>query len=205
MATKKAPAEIGKDGLAIRAFATRAAWLAWLGKTHATCPGLWLKLGKKSCPEPCIDYATALDGALIWGWIDSQKAAYDEHHFLQRFTPRTAKSPWSQVNVAKIAALLEAGVMQPPGLREVERAKADGRWDQAYAGARTSTVPDDLTAALAQNPKARKFFETIDRTNRYAILYRVQSAKKPETRARRIAQFVTMLENGERIHAPTTK
>ena len=152
-----------------------------------------------------LTYASALDVALAWGWIDSQKQALDDTAWLQRFTPRTARSPWSKINRAKAEALIANGRMEAPGLAEVARAKSDGRWDRAYDGARTSTIPSDLAEAFARNPRARAFFETLDAANRYAILYRVTTAKRPETRAQRIATFVAMCAAHETIHPPRAK
>jgi uncharacterized protein YdeI (YjbR/CyaY-like superfamily) len=147
-----------------------------------------------------LTYASALEVALSWGWIDSQKRALDEHAWLQRFGPRTANSPWSKINRAKADALLRAGRLHPPGLAAVEAAKADGRWQRAYASARTAEVPPDLASALDANPRARAFFEALDRANRYAILYRVTTAKLPATRAARIEKFVAMCAAGQKIH-----
>ena len=147
-----------------------------------------------------LSYAEALDVALAWGWIDSQKRKLDDSAWLQRFTPRRTKSPWSKINRTKAEALIAAGTMQPAGLAEVERAKADGRWAAAYDSSRTSTVPDDLAAALSGNARAAAFFATLDAANRYAVLYRVQTAAKEETRARRIATFVEMLAKHETVH-----
>ena len=147
-----------------------------------------------------MTYAEALDVALAWGWIDSQKLPLDDNAWIQRFTPRTKQSPWSKINRAKAEALIAAGTMEPPGLAEVERAKRDGRWQRAYDGSRSSEVPADLAAALARNGRARVFFETLDRANRYAILYRVQTARKPGTRAERIARFVAMCARHETLH-----
>ncbi|MFJ3662636.1 YdeI family protein [Streptomyces sp. NPDC090119] len=186
--------------LEIVAFESAEAFEAWLGANHAASPGLWLKLRKKGAGIVALDYAQALDVALCHGWIDGQKAKFDDEWWLQRFTPRTSRSRWSKVNRDKVAALTEQGRMRPPGQAEVDRAKADGRWEAAYDGAKTATVPDDLAAALAADPAAAEFFGTLDRQNRYAILYRVQDAKKPETRARRIEKFVAMLAKGEKPH-----
>jgi len=183
-----------------RLFKSAKAFEAWLKKQHATCDGLWLQIARKGADEPSVTYAEAIEIALCWGWIDGQKKALDDQHFLQRFTPRRARSVWSKVNVGKVAALIESGRMQPPGQAQVDAAKADGRWDKAYDGARTSTVPDDLRAALDANPAAKAFFATINASNRYAVLWRVQTAVKPETRARRIAQLVDMLGRGETVH-----
>lgn len=155
--------------------------------------------------KPALSYAEALDIALAWGWIDGQKRAHDERAWLQRFTPRRPRSTWSKINRDKAEALIRAGKMQPPGLREVERARQDGRWAAAYDSARTSQVPDDLARALAGNKAAVAFFEMLDGANRYAILYRVQTAKKPETRAARIARFLAMLASHETLHPPRRK
>jgi uncharacterized protein YdeI (YjbR/CyaY-like superfamily) len=161
---------------------------------------LWLKIAKKGAGSASVTYSEALDGALAWGWIDGQKRTFNDVWWLQRFTPRMTKSPWSKINRAKAETLIAAGTMAAPGLAEVARAKRDGRWDRAYDGARSSSVPADLVAAFARNARARAFFETLDAANRYAILYRVQTAKKPETRAERITQFVALCERHETIH-----
>lgn len=187
--------------LEIVAFASAEAFEAWLGENHAVSPGIWLKLRKKGPGTVvALDYAQALDVALCYGWIDGQKAKVDDQWWAQRFTPRTPRSKWSKINRDKVAALIEQGRMRPPGQAEIDRAKADGRWEAAYDGARTATVPDDLAAALTATPGAAAFFETLDRQNRYAILYRIQDAKKAETRARRIEKFVAMLAKGEKPH-----
>ncbi|MGX1491308.1 uncharacterized protein YdeI (YjbR/CyaY-like superfamily) [Streptomyces tendae] len=182
------------------AFESAEAFQAWLGENHAVSPGIWLKLRKKAPGVVALDYVQALDVALCYGWIDGQKAAMDDEWWLQRFGPRTARSRWSKINRDKVAALIEQGRMRPPGQAEIDRAKADGRWDAAYDSPRTATVPDDLAAALAAEPAAAEFFETLNRTNRFAIIYRVQDAKRPETRARRIEKYVTMLAKGEKPH-----
>ncbi len=181
-----------------------ADWETWLRKHHDTVRAVLLIIGKKGAPKT-ITYAEALDGALAWGWIDSQKRPLDEKAFLQRFSPRTAKSPWSKINCAKVEALIAAGKMQPSGLAEVDRAKKDGRWDRAYSGSRTAEVPAELAAALSKNAKARAFFESLDSANRFAILYRVQSAVKAETRSARIEKFVSMCARHETIHPVTRK
>jgi uncharacterized protein YdeI (YjbR/CyaY-like superfamily) len=181
-------------------FASADEWSRWLSTHHVSSKGVWLKLAKKGAAGSSMSYAEALDVALCWGWIDSQKRAHDDSAWLQRFTPRGPRSPWSKINRDKVAALIAAGRMEAPGLAEVRRAQQDGRWDAAYDSARTSTVPEDLEAALAANPRAAAFFPTLDGANRYAILYRVQTAKKPETRARRIAELVAMLARHETIH-----
>jgi uncharacterized protein YdeI (YjbR/CyaY-like superfamily) len=192
----KAPA----PELPIILFDDQAAWAEWLDEHHKDSPGVWLRLAKKGAPYTSVSYAEALDDALCYGWIDSQKKTFDQHSFLQKFGPRGARSIWSKVNREKIHALTEAGRMKPAGIQAVESAKADGRWDAAYDPASTATVPDDLQAALDANPKAKEFFATLNGANRYAILFRVQTAKKPETRAKRIATLVEMLERNEKIH-----
>lgn len=189
-----------KDSLPIVFFASAEAWEAWLGKNHDSSSGLWVQLAKKASGIPSITYAEALDVALCYGWIDGQKAPFDDPYWLQRFTPRRPKSKWSKINVHKVAELTAQGKMQQAGLREVEAAKQDGRWDAAYESYRNITVPDDLREALDNNPRALEFFNGLDRTNRYAILYRIHDAKKPETRARRIAQFVGMLSEGKKLY-----
>ncbi|MFI1391292.1 YdeI/OmpD-associated family protein [Streptomyces griseoaurantiacus] len=181
-------------------FASAEAFEAWLGENHAASPGIWLKLRKKGPEVVALDYTQALEVALCYGWIDGQKATFDDQWWLQRFTPRRPGSRWSKINRDKATALVEQGRMRPPGQAEIDRARADGRWVAAYDGARTATVPEDLAAALAAVPAAAAFFETLDRRNRYAVLYRVQDAKKAETRARRIEKFVAMLARGEKPH-----
>lgn len=181
-------------------FKNARAFETWLKKHHASSDGLWLQIAKRGADVPSVTYAEAVDIALCWGWIDGQKKGLDDQHFLQRFTPRRARSVWSKVNVEKVAALIAAGRMQAPGLAQVEAAKADGRWARAYDGARTSVVPEDLLAALDAEPQAKAFFATVNASNRYAVLWRIQTAVKPETRARRIAQLVAMLARGETVH-----
>lgn len=184
----------------ILTFADQAEWESWLERHGGATTGVWLRLAKKAADQPTVSYAEAIESALCHGWIDGQKKAESEHYWLQRFTPRTARSIWSKINKAKAEALISAGRMHPAGMREVDRAKQDGRWDAAYSSARTSTVPDDLQKALDANRKAKAFFATLDSSNRYAILFRIHNVKKAETRARKIAQFVEMLANGEKLH-----
>lgn len=181
-------------------FASQEDWEAWLGSHGEAADGVWLRLAKKSAEQPTLTYAQAVEGALCHGWIDGQKQAESEHYWLQRFTPRTTKSIWSKINKAKAEALIAAGRMQPAGLREIDRARQDGRWEAAYSSASTSTMPDDLQQALDTNPKARQFFATLDSQNRYAVLFRIQNVKRAETRARKISQFIDMLSRGEKIH-----
>ncbi len=190
----------GKDGRPVMAFRDRAAWAQWLEANHDRSPGLWLKLAKKGSGVPSVSREEALGVALCYGWIDGQAAALDEQHWLQRYTPRTGRSKWSRRNREAALRLIEAGVMRPPGLAAVEAARADGRWDAAYAPQSEITVPPDLAAALDRHPAARARFEELDSRNRYSILYRIGDAKKPETRRRRIDTFVEMLRRGETIH-----
>jgi uncharacterized protein YdeI (YjbR/CyaY-like superfamily) len=189
-----------RDGLAVLAFAQADDWGRWLAANHADAPGAWLKIAKKGSGLASATYAQALEEALRFGWIDGQKAALDERLWLQRFTPRGPRSRWSQINREKAEELMRRELMEPAGLEQVRRARADGRWEGAYAGQRSASVPADLRGALEASPAATAFFATLDRANRYAILYRVEEAKRPETRARRIAKFIAMLEAGERIH-----
>jgi uncharacterized protein YdeI (YjbR/CyaY-like superfamily) len=189
-----------KGGLPIHAFSSREAWVAWLDEHHTDSPGAWLAIPKKGGGEAGVSYADALEVALCYGWIDGQKGKLDERFWLQRFTPRRAGSVWSRVNRDKVLALIEREEMRPAGLREVELAQGDGRWDAAYEPSSTITVPDDFQEALAGNPAAGAFFATLNRANRYAILYRVHSARKPETRMRRIETLVAMLADGKTIH-----
>jgi uncharacterized protein YdeI (YjbR/CyaY-like superfamily) len=190
----------GKQDLPIISFASREDWGRWLEEHHASSDGLWLKIAKKGSDIASISYAEALEVALCYGWIDGQKAKFDEEHWLQRFTPRRPRSKWSKVNRDQAEELIARGLMKPAGLQEVERAKTDGRWDAAYAGQRSMTIPDDLRLALEKNERAGEFFATLDSRNRYAILYRVQEAKKPETRARRIEKFIAMLAEHKKIY-----
>lgn len=181
-------------------FPEQAAWAAWLAKKHGTSPGVWLRLAKKSAGKPSVTYAEAIDVALCYGWIDGQRKSDSDAYWLQRFTPRSKKSIWSKINRQKALSLIESGQMKASGLEEVERAKSDGRWKAAYDSARTASVPKDLAAALDLNVKAKAFFSTLNGQNRYAILFRIQTAKKAETRTKRIQTFVQMLENGEKLH-----
>jgi len=185
-------------------FERAADFEAWLEANGASGSGLWLKLAKKDSGVAGLDYATALESALCFGWIDGQKRAYDDEYWLQRFTPRSPRSRWSRINRDKASALIEAGRMRPAGQREVDLARADGRWDAAYEGQRSVAVPDDLRAALDADPEAAAFFATLDSANRYAVLYRVHEAKRAETRARRIEKLVGMLHAHETIHPRRT-
>jgi len=190
-----------KPDLPIVTFASRDAWDAWLEEHHAASEGLWLKIAKKGSGIETVSYAEALEAALCYGWIDGQKASFDQGHWLQRFTPRRPRSKWSKVNCQKATELIEAGRMKPAGLREVERAKQDGRWEAAYDAQSTATVPADLSRALEKNDRAREFFAKLDSRNRYAILYQIQDAKRPETRARRIEKYVAMLSEQKKLYS----
>ena len=181
------------------------AFAEWLAQHHASSPGVWLKLAKKDAGVASVSYAEAIEVALSWGWIDGQKRAHDERHWLQKFTPRGARSLWSKINRDKATALIAAKKMMAPGLAEIERAKRDGRWEAAYDSPKSSTVPADMQAALDGNARARRAWDTIDSANRYAILWRVQTAKKAETRARSIAELVAMLGRGELLHPERAK
>jgi uncharacterized protein YdeI (YjbR/CyaY-like superfamily) len=185
-----------KSGLPIMAFPSRDAWAAWLDEYHTDSTGTWLALLKKGAGEGGVSYSDAVEVALCYGWIDGQAGKLNDRFWLQRFTPRRAKSIWSRVNRDRALALMARGEMQPAGLREVERAQADGRWQAAYEPPSTMEVPDDLRQALAANPAAAEAFAALNRTNRYSILHRIHAAKKPETRTRRIETFVAMLAEG---------
>ncbi|MCW5695455.1 MAG: YdeI/OmpD-associated family protein [Bauldia sp.] len=182
-----------------RRFATATAFETWLAKNHATAEGVWLQLAKKASGKATVSYAEAVEVALCYGWIDGHVKPVDEASWKQKFTPRRARSKWSAINVGRAERLIAEGRMQPAGLAAIEAAKADGRWAAAYASPKSITVPDDLRAALGANLAAGTAFAALTGTNRYAILYRVHDAKKPETRARRIAQYVAMLARGETL------
>ena len=181
-------------------FADRSAFRAWLRAHHASQPGLWLRIAKAASPLQSVTYAEALDVALCFGWIDGQKRSHDAESFLQKFTPRQKRSPWSKRNREHVERLIATGEMHPAGLAAVAAAKADGRWNRAYDSPGTASVPDDFQAALDKHPAAKAFFQTLTSANRYAILYRIQTAVKPETRARRIAEFIAMLKLREVVH-----
>ncbi len=181
-------------------FADAAAFEAWLAENHADHPGAWLRIAKRGAPTKSIGYGQALDVALAYGWIDGQKRPLDEHYWLQAFTQRRSRSVWSKRNVDKATAMIEAGTMHPAGLAQVEAAKADGRWDRAYAGPASATESAEFLAALDARPMAREFYATLNSANRFAFYYRIQTARKAETRALRIEAFVAMLERGEKFH-----
>lgn len=188
------------DGKPVLPFTTRDHWRAWLAAEHAIGDGLWIKFAKKGSGIPSITHLEAVEEALCYGWIDGQVKGIDDTWFKQRFTPRRPRSKWSRLMREKAEELIEAGRMEPAGLAEVERARADGRWENAYEPPSTATVPPDLQGALDASPAATKAFATLGASNRYAILHRIHDAKRPETRARRIAKFVAMLEAGEKLH-----
>ena len=187
------------QALPVRHFRNAAAWEAWLATHHASA-GIWLKIAKKDAGIASVTYAEALDVALWHGWIDGLKKSMDAQFFLHRFTPRKPKSLWSKINTAKAEALVAAGRMREGGLHEIEAAKADGRWETAYHGASKMEVPPELAAALAKSRKAKAFFDTLDKANRYAFCWRVHTAVKPETRRARVEKFIAMLARGEKIH-----
>lgn len=187
-------------GLAVLPFATKAAWARWLRSNHAKADGLWIELAKKGAGVASLTYEEAREVAIAYGWIDGLKNGKDESFFRIRFTPRRARSKWSQINREIAKELITAGKMKPPGMAQVEAAKADGRWAAAYGSATNIELHPDFERALARSPKAKAFFATISGTNRYAFLYRVHDAKREETRQRRIEQFVAMLERGEVLH-----
>ncbi|PFH04370.1 uncharacterized protein YdeI (YjbR/CyaY-like superfamily) [Collimonas sp. PA-H2] len=188
------------EDASILLFDEKRAWAAWLKKNHGKSPGVWLRFAKKNAECSSISHPEALELALCYGWIDGQKKSDDAQYWLQRFTPRSVRSIWSKINRDKALALIASGQMQPAGLQEVDRAKSDGRWEAAYDSARTSAIPDDLQEALAANPAAQAFFATLDAQNRYAVLFRIQTAKKAETRAKRIAVFTQMLSERKKLH-----
>lgn len=191
--------ETYKD-LPVLFFKNAEQWSAWLEKHHAEPTGVWLKFAKKSTGIESLNYAGALDEALCYGWIDGQSKSLDETYYLQKFTPRRAKSIWSKRNVGKIAELTRQGRMQPAGLAAVEAAKQDGRWDQAYDGPSSITIPPDFQAMLDANPTAKKFYESLNKTNTYAILWRIQTAKKPATRQARMGKLLAMLLEGKKLY-----
>ncbi len=189
-----------KPDLPTMAFGSQDDFTRWLTKNHDASDGIWLSIAKKGSGISSLSYSEAIDVALCFGWIDGQKAALDAERWLQRFTPRKAKSKWSKVNCARAMELIRSKKMRSPGLRQIALAKDDGRWDAAYAGQRNAEVPEDFERALAKNPKARAFFATLDRANRYAILYRLHHTSKPEARIAKIDKFVAMLVRGEKLH-----
>jgi uncharacterized protein YdeI (YjbR/CyaY-like superfamily) len=189
-----------RDDLPVLGFGSQQDWEAWLEEHHAQSAGAWVKIAKKGSQALTVSYPQALEAAICFGWIDGQKGKLDDDYWLQRFTPRKPGSKWSKINTDKAAELITSGRMRAAGQREVELAQGDGRWEAAYEGQRASTVPEDLERALADNDAAREFFATISGVNRYAILYRIGNVKRPQTRAKKIAQYVAMLAEHETIH-----
>ena len=188
------------DILPTKLFERQRDWATWLQDNHNTSSGVWLQLAKKDAGAQSVSYDEAIEVALCFGWIDGQKKAHSDQYWLQKVTPRSAKSVWSKNNKEKALTLIKEGKMKPAGLEEIGRAKLDGRWDAAYDSAGNSSVPGDFQSALDGNTRARNFFETLDSRNRYAVLFRIQTAKNAETRAKKIEQFVQMLERHEKIH-----
>jgi uncharacterized protein YdeI (YjbR/CyaY-like superfamily) len=188
------------DGLPVLSFASDAEWRTWLQENHTSATGVWVSIAKKGTGIDSVRYPEVLEHAICFGWIDGRRERLDEQRFLQRFTPRRSRSPWSKINREKAERLVEDGLMAPAGAEEVRRAKADGRWERAYASQRTAAVPDDLQHELDARPPAAAAFAALSSQNRYAILYRLDQARRPETRARRLAEYVRMLEAGETLH-----
>jgi len=186
--------------LPILPFASKKKWTDWLAKQHDKSPGVWLKIAKRDSGIPSVTYDEAVESALCYGWIDGQKKGFDDKYWLQKFTPRGSKSIWSKINTEKVERLIESGEMKPAGLKSIEAAKNDGRWDAAYASQKNISIPDDFHSALDKNKKAKAFFETLKSAERYSFLFRIQTAKKAETRAKRIQQFIEMLERNEKFH-----
>lgn len=184
----------------VMSFPNQAKWRTWLAKNHAKSDGIFLRIYKKASQVPTVDYKQALDEALCYGWIDSVKKVYDDVSYLQRFSPRRKRSLWSQVNIAKVAELIKAKKMMEPGMKEIERAKADGRWDAAYHPASTARIPDDLQVVIDGNKKMKEFVATLSKANIYAITWRLATAKKPETREKRFKEIVKMLREGKKWH-----
>lgn len=199
-ASKPVAKSAAKPELPVLFFVSGEEWAAWLAENHDTSPGVWLRFAKKGSGIRSLTYAPALEEALRYGWIDGQAKRQDDDWYVQKFMKRAKRSIWSKINRDKVEALIAAGRMEPAGQAEIDRAKADGRWDAAYDSPKNATVPDDLQAALDASPKAKEFFATLSSQNRYGILFRLQTAKKPETRVKRIAEFVAMLERGEKLH-----
>jgi uncharacterized protein YdeI (YjbR/CyaY-like superfamily) len=199
---KKKKTKNGSTSDPIRLFVTQAVWAAWLEKNHRNSRGLWLRLAKKESGLQSVTYSEALEVALCYGWIDGQKRGESEQAWLQRFLPRSAKSIWSKINRDKAVALIASGRMKVAGLEAVEAARKTGRWDAAYDSPKNSKVPEDFQTALDASPGAREFFQYLDGANRYAVLFRIQTVKKAETRVRKIREFVEMMERNETIHEP---
>jgi uncharacterized protein YdeI (YjbR/CyaY-like superfamily) len=181
-------------------FTSQADWEAWLEKEHSNSDGVWLKIAKKGRFQTALSIQEALLTALCYGWIDGKRLKFDDDYYLQSYTPRRKQSPWSAINVAHVERLITAGRMREAGFKEIERAKADGRWEKAYLPQSQMPVPDDFQAALDANPEAHEFFKTLGKSSRFAYLYRLQEAKKPETREKRLREFITMLTEKRKIY-----
>lgn len=190
---------VGKDGLPVVLFETMETWGAWL-EQYAGTTGIWVRLAKKSSGVKSIDYFQALEVALCYGWIDGIKKTWDDVSWIQRFTPRKPASKWSKINKEKVLKLIEDGKMKPSGLAVIEISKKKGTWDNAYESQKNTKIPDDLQAELDKNPEAAEFFSSLKSVNRYAIIYRLQTARTPEIRAGRLASFIEMLNKKEKIH-----
>jgi len=188
------------NGIEVMHFDDAPTWETWLATHHQKQEGIWLKIAKKSSGVPSLADDEAVDLGLCYGWISGQRKSYDEVYYLQKYVPRRPRSRWSQVNVAKVEELIAAGRMRQPGLKEIEAAKADGRWNLAYESQKNATVPPDFTAALDQNQRAKSFFESLNKTNRYAFILRITTAKDPEMRRSRIQKCVAMLQEGKKFH-----
>jgi len=188
------------DSLPIISFETQLDWETWLIEHHTDTKGIWLKIAKKEASMPSVTYSEALDSAICYGWIDGQKASFDDQYWLQKFTLRRPKSIWSKANCDRATAFIAEGKIQPAGLRQVELAKADGRWESAYESQSKMAIPADFQSELDTNQQAKEFFNTLSGVNRYAILFRIQTAKKPETRSARIKKFIEMLAKNEKIY-----
>ncbi len=191
--------EIFKD-LPVLLFNSQETWRSWLEDNHKQSPGLWLKHAKKSSNKKSVSYKEALQEALCYGWIDSQKQAYDDDYYLQKFSPRGPRSVWSKINVSNVEALIKMGKMQPAGLAAINIAKRNGRWDDAYDSASANKIPEDFLVELDKNPKAKEFFRTLNKANVYAFSWRIQTANKPETRNAKIKKFIQMLNRREKLH-----
>ncbi|CAM3092766.1 YdeI/OmpD-associated family protein [Paenibacillus lupini] len=195
---------LSKIELPVLFFPDQSAFEEWLASHHDQSPGIWLQISKKNAARPSVTYHEALDVSLCYGWIDSHKKTFDEESWIQRFSPRGPKSIWSKVNKDKAEGLIAAGKMQPSGFKSIETAKQNGLWDKAYESQSNATIPEDFAIELARNEKAQQFFDTLDKQNRYAILFRIHNVKKQETRVKKIHQFIEMLEKGEKIY-PSSK
>jgi uncharacterized protein YdeI (YjbR/CyaY-like superfamily) len=185
--------------LPVKHFASKAKWADWLARQHDKSPGLWLKLAKKDSGIKSITYEEALDVALCYGWIDGQKKGFDDKYWLQKFTPRGKKSIWSKINTEKAERLIASGDMKPAGLKAIDAAKQDGRWESAYASQKNMAIPEDFQVALDKNEKAKAVFATLKSAERYSFLFRIHHAKRPETRAKHIQKFVEILEQEEKL------